>query len=282
MKATRIVLICVLVIASVVLAFMNVQSVVTPIHFDGKRDAREVAVKEHLIDIREALAQYHHKYDKYTDNPDSLVYFLKNTPIQWVNREKSLTDDHLENLKLSEEKVVKILEKAKKDALKASQKKNAKMNFYKEDGSLDLDSLYRYIWAYDNNVKNNKLQDFRRDTMEVNMIDSLFHGRYTAETIDKLVIIPYSKGDSVKFQFRTSSYYTAQGDVPLYEVMAPYEEYLWDLDKQELANLIDKEARKEIKRIDPDNYQNLKPSDVKVGLKVGDVDAPNGGHGNWE
>ena len=54
--------------------------------------------------------------------------------------------------------------------------------------------------------------------------------------------------------------------VPLFEVRAPFEAYLADLDKQELANLIDKEQKME-------HY---------TGLKVGDINAPNNNAGNWE
>lgn len=273
MKATRISIICVLCVAAVVLAVMNVKSVTTPIKFNDTRAEREVAVKEHLIDLRAAQTEFYHVYGKYTDKADSLVIFLQTTPKKSIYKEKSLTDNHLENLKLTEEKAVKIIERAKKAALK-----NKKLNLNPED----KDALYAYIWANDREIIQNQLQGFRRDTIETNMIDTLYHGRYDAETIKNLVIIPYSKGDSVQFTFKIGSYASQQGEVALFEILAPFEEYLWDLDKQELANLIDTESRIEIKRRDPNGYMNLKQKDVVPGLKVGDVESPNGGHGNWE
>ena len=282
MKATRISIICALVIAAVLLAVMNVKSVTTPIKFRDTKAEREVAVKERLIDLRAAQAEYHHVYGKYTDNADSLIIFLQTTPKKSVYKEKALTDEHLENYKLTEEKVAKIIKNAKEKALKDSQKKNAKMNFYAEDGTLDIDSLYSYIWNKDQNIRDNKLEGLRRDTIETNMIDTLYHGRYNAETINNLKYIPYSKGDTIKFTFKIGTYASQQGDVPLFEILAPFKEYLWDLDKQEVANLIDSEARMEAKRKDPQGDLGIKPSSITPGLKVGDAEAPNGGHGNWE
>ena len=219
MKATRIGLICALCLASALLIVMNIKSVTTPIKFNDTRAEREVAIKQHLIDLRAAQTEYYHVYGKYTDNADSLVIFLQTTPKKSIRKEKSLTDNQLENLKLTEEKAVKIIE--------------------------------------------------------------IYAGRYNNETIKDLIIIPYSQ-DEARFIFKTSSYASQQGDVALFEMMAPFDAYLWDLDKQELANLIDAEARKEIKRKDPHDYLHLQVKDVTVGLKVGDIDSPNGGHGNWE
>ena len=281
MKATRIIVICVLLIAVGVLAVMDVMSVMTPINFDATRSEREAAVKARLIDLRAAQTEYYHVYHKYTDQPDTLIHFLLTTPKKSVYKEKSLTDEHLEQLKLTEEKAVKIIEDAKKKALKDAEKKNATMNFYAEDGTLDEDSLYRYIWRT-KEVIDNKLQGFRRDTIETNMLDTLYHGRYTAENINQIKYIPYSKGDTVQFIFEIGSFYSQQGEVPLYEITAPYETFLWDLDKQLLVNLIDTESRNEVKRRDPVGDRNLKPSDMVAGLRVGDKEFQNNGQGNWE
>lgn len=285
MKATRISIVCVLLVAIGILAFMDIQSIRTPIKFKETREDRAVAVKARLVDLRLAMRMYHDVYKTYTDQPDTLIQFLLTTPVKSVYKEKSLTDEQLELFKLSEldaeKKAVQIIEKAKKQALKDAQKKNAKMNFYKADGSLDLDSLYRYIWKNDEITKY-KLDGFRRDTIETNMIDSLYHGRYTAETIKKIKYIPYSQGDTVQFTFATSVYYAQQGEVPVYEITAPYEAFLWDLDKQELANFVDQEARNEIKRKDPKGERHLKPTDVVAGLKIGDLEGQNNGAGNWE
>ena len=277
MKATRISLICVLCVAAVILAFMNVKSVTTPIKFDSTRESREVAIKQHLIDLRAAQEQYRHVHKKYTDNPDTLIAFLQNTPLKSVSKEGSLGDKQLELLKSSgeqaERKVLNIF---------ADAEKRVRNNKKLKDKDFSNDSvLYSEIWK-DSEVLKYGLDSmrFRRDTMFVNMIDSLYHGRYDQESIKDLVIIPYSKGDTI--QFAIGEYYSKQGPTPLFEMKAPYESYLWDLDKQELANLIDKEQGKELKRKDPKGEYGYKKSDFKVGLKVGDAEEPNGGHGNWE
>jgi len=272
MKATRLSLICALCLAAVLLVVMNVQSVRTPINFKDTKNAREPIIKERLIDLRAAQNQYHHVYGKYTANPDSLVIFLQTTPIKSVYKEQTLNEEHFEKLKLNEDKVAKMIDNAKKKALN-----NKKLNLDPND----LDALYAYIWANDKDIINNKLQNFRRDTIESNMIDSLYHGRFTAETIKDIIYVPFSDGDTIIFKVN-NAFPTNQGDVALFEMIAPYKSFLGDLNKQELANLIDSESKLEISRKDPHGYYNLKNSDVIVGLKVGDVDAPNGGHGNWE
>ncbi|MBQ5379780.1 MAG: hypothetical protein IIU10_06170, partial [Paludibacteraceae bacterium] len=130
----------------------------------------------------------------------------------------------------------------------------------------DADALYAYIWANDKDVISNGLSGFRRDTIELNMLEALFHGEYTAETVDTIVKIPY--GNGLKFEIEVNNdYKTSQGiRVPIFEARAPFEAYLSDLNKQELVNLIDREKKL-------DHY---------AGLKVGDVYAPNNNAGNWE
>lgn len=273
MKASRIIVIVLLLGVATLLLFMNFKSVTTPIHFENQFKERKTVIVEHLIDLRSAQNEYHKVYSKYTDSPDSLILFLQTTPIKTVYKEKALTDNHFENHKLNEDKVAKIIDSAKKKALS-----NKKLNLDPND----IDALYAYIWANDKDIIDNELQGFRRDTIEANMIDSLYHGRYDAESIVNLPIMPFSK-DNEHFVFKVDNEYpTNQGNVALFEMMAPYESFLWDLDAQELANFIDKESKKEIKRIDPNGYMNLTNKDVVVGLKVGDVESPNGGQGNWD
>ena len=130
----------------------------------------------------------------------------------------------------------------------------------------DIDALYAYVWENDKEVKKNSLQGFRRDTIELNMLQSLYKGEYDENSIDVIVEIPYSNGQ--RFEMETNNdYKTSQGiRVPLFEARAPFESYLGDLNKQELVNLVDRETK----------------LDHFPGLKVGDVYAPNNNGGNWE
>ena len=254
MKATRAFVVCTLAVAAVVMLIFCVQSVTTPIKFEETRVQREVAVIKNLVDLRTAEVEFHHQKGVFTANLDSLLLFLKTAPMKEVLKEGSLTDKQLE-AGLTENKAVKILNEAKKKALK-----NKNLTFE------DNDALYAYIWENDADVKKNGLQGFRRDTIESNMIQSLYKGEYDATTIDKIVLIPFS--EDLRFEVEVNNdYKTSQGiRVPLFEARAPFTAYLADLNEQELVNLIDREEKLE-------HY---------AGLKVGDIYAPNNNAGNWE
>ena len=255
MKATRIIVICTLFVAAVLMAVFCVKSVTTPIKFEDTRAAREVEVIKHLVDLRTAEVEYHHQNGKFIASADTLLIFLKTAPKKEVMKEGSLTDKQLEG-GLTETKAVKIIEAAKAKALK-----NKKLNL----DPADKDALYAYIWANDADIKKNDLQGFRRDTIELNMLE-LYKGKYDETTIDTIVKIPYGNGKEFEIEVN-NDYKTSQGiRVPLFEARAPFESYLSDLNQQELVNLIDREQKLE-------HY---------AGLKVGDIYAPNNNAGNWE
>lgn len=252
MKATKITVISSLAVAAIVMAYFCIMSVVTPIQFEETRVERESAVISNLVDLRTAELEYHHQKGCFTASYDTLLHFLKNAPKKELLKEGSLTDKQLE-AGMTEKKAVKIINEAKKKALR-------KNNFE------DNDALYAYIWANDADIKANGLQGFRRDTIESNMLQALYKGKYDETTIDGIVSIPYSNG--LQFEIEVNNgYKTSQGiPVPLFEARAPFESYLGDLNKQELVNLIDREQKL-------DHY---------AGLKVGDIYAPNNNAGNWE
>ena len=252
MKATKIIMVSLLSIAAVVMAYFCVMSVVTPITFENTRTEREVAVVQNLINLRTAELEFNREHGRFTADLDSLVLFLKTTPKKEVLKEGSLTDKQLE-AGLNEHKAVKIMETAKAKALK-------KQTFESDE------ALYAYIWENDKEVINNGLAGFRRDTIEKNMIETLFKGALTAENVDQIIYIPYT--DKQRFELEVNNEYkTSQGiSVPLFEARAPFSTYLGDLNEQELVNLIDKEQKL-------DHY---------AGLKVGSIDAPNNNAGNWE
>ena len=252
MKLSRLIVICTLSIAAVVMSVFCVQSVTTPIKFENTRVEREVAVIKNLVDLRTAEVEFHHQNGRFTASYDTLLNFLRTAPKKELMKEGSLTDKQLE-AGLTEPKAIKILNDAKKKALK-------KKSF------ASADELYAYIWENDAEVKQNELQGFRRDTIELNMLQSLYKGAYDENTIAQIVEIPFS--DGLKFEIEVNNdYKTSQGiRVPLFEARAPFESYLGDLNKQELVNLIDREHKLE-------HY---------AGLKVGDVLSPNNNAGNWE
>ena len=252
MKTTRTIVICALSIAAIVMCYFCVTSVTTPIKFENTRAEREVAVIKNLVDLRTAEVEFHHQHGRFTASHDTLLMFLKTAPKKEVLKEGSLTDKQLE-AGLTEPKAIKILNDAKKRALK-------------KNSFEDNDALYAFIWENDAEVKKNELQGFRRDTIESNMIQALYKGQFDENSINSIVEIPFS--DGLKFEIEVNNdYKTSQGiRVPLFEARAPFESYLGDLNKQELVNLIDREQKLE-------HY---------AGWKVGDIYAPNNNAGNWE
>ena len=252
MKTSRIIVICALCAAAVVMAVFCVKSVTTPIKFENTRAEREVAVIKNLVDLRTAEVEFHHQNGRFTASYDTLLAFLKTAPKKEVLKEGSLTDKQLE-AGLTEPKAIKILNDAKKRALK-------------KNSFEDNDALYAFIWENDAEVKKNELQGFRRDTIELNMLQALYKGQFDENSINSIVEIPFS--DGMKFEIKVNNdYKTSQGiRVPLFEARAPFESYLGDLNKQELVNLRDREQKLE-------HYP---------GLKVGDVSSPNNNAGNWE
>lgn len=239
-------------ISALFLAYICVDSVVTPIKFEEKRAIRETAVVKNLVAIRTAQAEFKLVKGYYTADLDSLVMFLKTTPKKEVMKEGSLTDKQLE-AGLTEHKAAKMIEKA---IIKAKVK----------TGMEDVEELYKYVWANDREIIDNSLVGFRRDTINKNMIETIYKGAYTEANIGDIIYIPYT--NHVKFEVETNNQYTtSQGiQVPLFEARAHFNTYLSDLDAQELVNLIDKEKKLE-------HY---------TGLKVGDINAPNNNAGNWE
>ena len=255
MKTSKIIITALLGVAVIFMAYICINSVVTPIKFEEARVQREAKVINNLVSLRTAETQFRLDKGYFTANLDSLIDYLKTAPKKEVFKVGSLTEKQLEN-GMTETKAAKILERAR---LKAQRK-------MKYQGADSLNLLYNYIWEKDREVKAEGLQGFRRDTILTNMIQSLYKGQYTEETIGEIIYIPYT--DNVKFEVETNNgYTTSQGiKVPIFEIRAHYNTYLHDLNNQERVNLIDKEEKLE-------HYP---------GLKVGSVEAPNNNAGNWE
>ena len=101
-----------------------------------------------------------------------------------------------------------------------------------------------------------------RDTMQIMVKDTLLKGK--ANVVDSIGIIPFSGGKPVDMKAVLKKVSGIQ--IPLFEVLVPYDDLLRGLDRQLIVNL---KAEKE----DMDQYP---------GLKVGDIENPNNNAGNWE
>ena len=201
----------ILVLCALGLLWVCYSSIMGPINFDKEKELREKDVIASLINIRKAQSEYRTQHQgKYTDNFDSLIDFVKNARIPYIIKEGVLSDEQLE----------KGLTEAKAEAIVRSGDAAA--------------------------IAANGLAGFRRDTIWVNVKDTIFGHNFNA---DSLRYIPYSGGKQ-----------------NLFEAKAAYETYLGGLDQQELINLKDVQTKL---------YKYC-------GLKVGDIESPNNNAGNWE
>lgn len=198
-----------LIISIIVLGYLCVMSIVTPIRFDEERTVREKAVVANLIHVRKAQIEFKNQFGHYTANTDSLIDFVINGKMPVVLKEGTLTDEQL-LAGLTEAKALKIVNSGKKKEIEA-----------------------------------NGLQNFRRDTSYVSVYESLFTDVLTIEQAKKIVVIPYSNGQ--KFEMDTRMHTNASSGIviPLFEARAHYETYLSDLSRQELVNLIDERTKLE-------------------------------------
>ena len=97
-------------VAIVVLGYLCVMSIVTPIKFEESQNEREKVIIKTLIDVRKAEIAYKDQKGKYTNNPDSLVDFIKNGQVAIILKEGTLTDEQLKN-GLTEKKAMAIINK---------------------------------------------------------------------------------------------------------------------------------------------------------------------------
>ena len=198
----------VLAAIAVCLLYICYESVMGPVRFEEEKNFRDKAVQARLLDIRKAQAEYSNTHDRqYTDNFDSLIYFVKNQKLPLVFKKGVLSDAQLEN-GLTEAKAMAIINKAKKTG------------------------------KYDE-VKKNGLENFSRDTTWVAVIDTIFPKGFNA---DSLRYVPF--GNGAQFQMDTLTQIARSGaPICLLEVKTPYEAYLGDLDKQEIINLKDQQQQ---------------------------------------
>ena len=221
----------VLAACAIGLVYICYGSIMGPINFDETKKAREKEIIARLIDIRKAQQEYRTLHQgAYTDNFDSLIDFVKTAKLPFIMKVGTLTDDQLNN-GMTEKKAMDIINKAKRT------------NKWDE-------------------VEKEGLQNFRRDTMWVAVMDTIFAKGFNP---DSMKFIPHGNGAQFEMNVRND---TAKSGAPVYlfEVKAPYDTYLSGLDKQEIINLKDLDSKL-------GKYS---------GLMVGSIDTPNNGAGNWE
>ncbi|MEE1231996.1 MAG: hypothetical protein U0L16_01805 [Phocaeicola sp.] len=213
------------------LVYICYGSIMGPIEFDKEKAIREKAIIERLINIRKAQMEYRtmHK-GAYTKSFDTLIAFVKTAKLPFVKKEGALTDAQLES-GMTEKKAMEIINKAKKT------------NKWDE-------------------VKKEGLENFKRDTMWVAVMDTIFPKGFNA---DSLAFVPY--GNGAKFEMETRSDTTKSGaPLNLFQAQVAYDVYLKGINDQELRNLKDLQGK----------------LGKYLGLRVGDIEQPNNNAGNWE
>ncbi|MCI5580908.1 MAG: hypothetical protein MR387_06320 [Phocaeicola plebeius] len=222
-----------LVLAACVIGLVYIcyGSIMGPIKFDNEKSIRDKAIIARLIDIRKAQQEYRSLHQgAYTDNFDSLIAFVKTAKLPFIMKVGTLTDDQLNN-GMTEKKAMAIINKAKKTN----------------------------NW---NEVEKEGLQNFRRDTMWVAVLDTIFAKGFNP---DSLPYVPY--GNGAKFELAIRKDTTKSGaPLNLFQAQVPYEVYLKGINDQELINL--KDVQNKLGKY--------------CGLRVGDIETPNNNAGNWE
>ncbi len=221
----------ILALCAIALVYICYGSIMGPINFDKEKAIRDKAIIARLIDIRSAQQEYRLTHEgAYTASFDTLIDFVKTAKLPFIMKIGSLTDEQLNN-GMTEKKAMAIIEKAKKTG----------------------------NW---NEVEKEGLTNFRRDTMWVAVMDTIFAKGFNP---DSLAFVPY--GNGAKFEMAVRKDTTKSGaPLNLFQAQVAYDVYLGDLDKQQLVNLKDMQEK----------------LGKYLGLKVGDIEQPNNNAGNWE
>lgn len=213
------------------LVYICYGSIMGHINFDKEKAIREKAIIARLIDIRKAQQEYRTMHQgAYTADFDSLIDFVKTAKLPFIMKVGSLTDAQLE-AGMTEKKAMAIINKAKKTGN------------YKE-------------------VQKEGLENFRRDTMWVAVLDTIFTKGFNP---DSLCYVPYGNGAKFEMAIRKD---TMKSGAPLnlFQAQVAYDVYLKGINNQELANLKDMQSK----------------LGKYCGLRVGDIEQPNNNAGNWE
>lgn len=227
-----------LILAAIGLGWAVFNSIQVPVNFKNARTEREKEVIKELVDIRTAQVAFKQENNKHAATFEELRNWLQNGNMKTIRREMELTEEQLER-GITEEKAVAIVKKAQ------------------ATGNWDEATKEGLVTTIDGIRK-----VFTRDTIYVNAKQAVFGNDYD---VSKLGIIPYS--DGATFQMDTASVMTGSGfNIKVFEANATFDQYLGDLNKNELNNIIDKAVQ--IGKF--------------PGLKVGSLEEINNYAGNWE
>lgn len=189
----------VLGLCALALLYLCYSSIMEPINFNKEKDLREAAVKERLIQIRDAEEQYRLQKGEFCDSFPELIAFIKEGKVPFINKVGELTDEQMDK-GLTEAKAAAIVNSGNAAAIAA-----------------------------------NGLQHFRRDTSWISLCDTIFGRGFVADSIQ---YIPYSQGKVFKLEKSVvvNKSGTVQN---VMECSATYDDYLNGLSPREVGNLKD-------------------------------------------
>lgn len=238
----------ILAICVVGLSYILYGSIMAPIKFDKEKERRDALVINKLIEIRSAQVEYRGQNDgQYTASFDTLINFIKTGKLPVIKKVGELNETQMEE-GWTEPAVLALYAEARKA-------KNKKIADQKWQEAIDAGFVQKDA--------NGQLEFlFSRDTVWVNLLDSIYPNNYNADSIR---FVPF--GNGAEFEMATGCDTTKSGSfMYLFEAKTPFAVYLDGLDKQELFNLI--QEREQMGRF--------------PGMQVGDAVSGNNNAGNWE
>ncbi len=222
----------ILSVCALLLLFISWRSIQDTMNFDAEIAERENVVKARLIEIRHAEEAFKAQNDgAYCADWAVLIDFIKNGKLPVVMKQGVLTEEQM-------------------------------------DKGLTEDSAALIVNSGDQKlIEANGLQNFRRDTVWVSLIDSLYN--YEGFNADSMRYIPFAQGDT--FELVAVPNTTRSGSIiQVMECNAPDSSFLKDMGKR---------GRRLI-------YNRQEEADAKgayAGLKIGDAGNNwNNNAGNWE
>ena len=219
-------------VCALLLLFICWRSIQDDQEFNAEVAAREAVVKARLLQIRAAEEAYKARHEGiYCDNWNVLIDFVKNGRLPIIKKQGVLSDEQLEK-GLTEDSAAMIV----------------------NSGDTKL-------------IEANGLQDFRRDTIWVSLMDSLY--REEGFEADSLRFIPFSLGDT--FEIIACPNTTRSGSIiQVMECNAPDSSFLKGMGK--MGN-----------RLIQNRAEEADAKGAYPGLKIGDAGNNwNNNAGNWE
>lgn len=223
------VLVKVILVAAIgLLIFISWKSIQGPIDFKAQSEIRNEAVKQRLIDIRTAQVAFREVNGAYTASFDSLINFVKNGKVAFLEKHGDLTEEQME-AGMTEAKAMDVIRGGNVAAIKKAG-----------------------LWD-----EQNDRPQLARDTIFVSVIENRYANRRRFVP-DSLRYVPH--GNGAQFEMATDTLTTSSGfTINVFEAKTPYTSYLSDLNKNELNLLIEN-----VRSLPGDRYVGMRVGSIKT------------------